>query len=140
MVSLFPAAGRPIRITFSKVSRIPALLARTSRVDFRGGDRSPAGSLVSTNARRRVRARVAGTRGLMLSSRLPPPGRTKREGGSRLEGAANAGPAVELEGVGKSYDGKVALAPLSLTLPRGRTLALVGPSGCGKSTLIRLVV
>jgi len=45
-----------------------------------------------------------------------------------------------LEGVSKSYDGKIALHPTDLDVEPGRTLALIGPSGCGKSTLVRLLI
>jgi osmoprotectant transport system ATP-binding protein len=47
---------------------------------------------------------------------------------------------ISLENVSKHYDGKVALATTTLTVPARRTLALIGPSGCGKSTLLRLVL
>src|SRR3954466_15865968 len=42
--------------------------------------------------------------------------------------------------VSKTYAGRLALGPLSLDLPAGRTTALIGPSGCGKSTLLRLLI
>jgi phosphate transport system ATP-binding protein len=35
-----------------------------------------------------------------------------------------------------SYDGKPALAPLSLTIPRQRLTAVIGPSGCGKTSFL----
>jgi osmoprotectant transport system ATP-binding protein len=47
---------------------------------------------------------------------------------------------IELRGIAKRYDGALALGPLDLELPAGRTTALIGPSGCGKSTLLRLIV
>jgi osmoprotectant transport system ATP-binding protein len=47
---------------------------------------------------------------------------------------------ITLADVSKRYDGKVALAPTTLTVPAERCLVLIGPSGCGKSTLLRLVV
>jgi osmoprotectant transport system ATP-binding protein len=47
---------------------------------------------------------------------------------------------IRLEGVSKSYRGRVALAPTTLEVRRGECLVLVGPSGCGKSTLLRLVI
>jgi len=47
---------------------------------------------------------------------------------------------ITLADVSKRYDGKVALAPTTLTVATEQCLALIGPSGCGKSTLLRLVV
>jgi osmoprotectant transport system ATP-binding protein len=46
---------------------------------------------------------------------------------------------IRLEGVAKSYDGKVALEPTDLEVPPRSCLALIGPSGSGKSTVLRLV-
>ena len=39
----------------------------------------------------------------------------------------------------RTGDMVVALDDLSVTIPDGKTLAIVGPSGCGKSTLLRVV-
>ena len=47
---------------------------------------------------------------------------------------------IELQGVSKRYGDTVALQPTDLTIPAGRTTALIGPSGCGKSTLLRLIM
>jgi ATP-binding cassette subfamily C protein CydD len=49
---------------------------------------------------------------------------------------------VSLEDVCVTYDGRStpALAGVTLTLPSGRTTALVGPSGAGKSTLAALLL
>ena len=49
---------------------------------------------------------------------------------------------IELVDVTKTYPGTAAPAVdgVSLSVPAGRTLALIGPSGCGKSTLLRLMI
>ena len=47
---------------------------------------------------------------------------------------------VRLAGVSKRFGANVALAPLDLRFPRGKTTVLIGPSGCGKSTVLRLIV
>ena len=44
-----------------------------------------------------------------------------------------------LELVSKTYDGKDALKPLSMTIGRGEAVAVVGPSGAGKTTLLHLL-
>lgn len=48
-------------------------------------------------------------------------------------------PMFQLEDAGKQYGDLVALAPLSLRINRGETVALVGPSGSGKTTLLQLL-
>ena len=47
-------------------------------------------------------------------------------------------PAIELEGVGRAYGERTALAGVTLTLEPGRTLAVFGANGAGKTTLLRL--
>ncbi|MFK3667170.1 ABC transporter ATP-binding protein [Ochrobactrum teleogrylli] len=47
--------------------------------------------------------------------------------------------AVETAGLSLAYGPATVLNDISLTLPKGKTLALLGPSGCGKTTLLRLV-
>jgi heme exporter protein A len=47
--------------------------------------------------------------------------------------------AVALEGVGRSYGERVALAGVTLRLPPGRTLAVFGANGAGKTTLLRVL-
>jgi osmoprotectant transport system ATP-binding protein len=47
---------------------------------------------------------------------------------------------IAMEGVAKRYGDRFVVAPTTLTVQAGTTLALVGPSGCGKSTLLRLVL
>ena len=54
--------------------------------------------------------------------------------------AADGGdPAVVLRGLGRAYGERVALAGVSLTLERGRTLAVFGANGAGKTTLLRVL-
>ena len=48
-------------------------------------------------------------------------------------------PVLHADGATKAYADLVALAPLSLTVPRGQMVALVGHNGSGKSTFLRLV-
>ena len=62
-------------------------------------------------------------------------------GDRTLPGAAAA--AVRLDDVGFSYDGRpdaAVLRDVTLTVPPGRTVAVVGPTGAGKSTLAQLMV
>ncbi len=47
---------------------------------------------------------------------------------------------IRLENVSKSFGERLAVRPMSLSLPPEKTLALIGPSGCGKSTLLRLIL
>jgi phosphonate transport system ATP-binding protein len=47
--------------------------------------------------------------------------------------------AFELDGLERRYGSRVALAPLTLSIERGETVALVGPSGAGKTTLLHLL-
>ncbi|WFE76641.1 ABC transporter ATP-binding protein [Roseinatronobacter sp. S2] len=47
--------------------------------------------------------------------------------------------AVQIDGVGKSFAGTVALKPIWLKIARGEFLTLLGPSGCGKTTLLNLI-
>lgn len=47
---------------------------------------------------------------------------------------------IEMKDVAFHYpDGTLALDRLSITIPHGKTVAIVGPSGAGKSTIINLV-
>ena len=47
---------------------------------------------------------------------------------------------VELEGLGKSYDGRHwAVRGLELAIPSGSVLGLIGPNGAGKSTTLRMM-
>jgi multiple sugar transport system ATP-binding protein len=46
---------------------------------------------------------------------------------------------VRYDAVAKSFGSTEALAPLDITVPDGRFLAMLGPSGCGKTTALRLL-
>ncbi|HEY7172561.1 MAG TPA: ABC transporter ATP-binding protein [Vicinamibacterales bacterium] len=50
-----------------------------------------------------------------------------------------AEPAVQLEGVSKSYGSIAALTKLSCTIEAGEMFGLIGPDGAGKTTTIRLI-
>lgn len=51
---------------------------------------------------------------------------------------------LEISGVSKIFESArgervVALAPVSLAIPRGQFLTILGPSGCGKSTIFNII-
>lgn len=58
---------------------------------------------------------------------------------TRVAGAAGAGVAVRLQGLGRRFGATAVVADLDLEIPPGQFLALLGPSGCGKTTLLRLI-
>src|SRR3954471_10938388 len=47
--------------------------------------------------------------------------------------------AVVCEGLGRAYGERVVLRDVTLTVPRGTTLAVFGPNGAGKTTLLRIL-
>jgi phospholipid/cholesterol/gamma-HCH transport system ATP-binding protein len=51
----------------------------------------------------------------------------------------HAPPLVELRGVSFGYDERAILEDVSLTVPRGKVVALMGTSGGGKTTVLRLI-
>jgi heme exporter protein A len=61
---------------------------------------------------------------------------TEPDGGP--EGAADA-PAVALHDLSRAYGDRIALAGLTLELPRGATLSVFGANGAGKTTLLRVL-
>ena len=46
---------------------------------------------------------------------------------------------IELKGISKSFPGVKALDNISLSVPRGKVLALMGENGAGKSTIIKII-
>src|ERR1700704_6680302 len=50
---------------------------------------------------------------------------------------------LEIDRVSKAFDTPggafVALAPVTLSIPKGRFVSLIGPSGCGKSTIFNII-
>ena len=53
--------------------------------------------------------------------------------------ATDGEPAVALRELARAYGDRVALAGLTLELPRGATLAVFGANGAGKTTLLRVL-
>jgi ABC-2 type transport system ATP-binding protein len=49
-------------------------------------------------------------------------------------------PAIDIQGVQKSFGLSFTLGPLSLTVPRGAIYALIGPNGAGKSTTLNMLM
>ena len=48
--------------------------------------------------------------------------------------------AIEVTGLGKTYDGVTAIQDLSLTVQTGEIFGLLGPNGAGKSTTLRILI
>jgi len=53
--------------------------------------------------------------------------------------SADGAPAVALRDLARAYGERVALAGVTLELPRGATLAVFGANGAGKTTLLRVL-
>jgi phospholipid/cholesterol/gamma-HCH transport system ATP-binding protein len=53
---------------------------------------------------------------------------------------ANDSAVIALDGVSMRFRQQLVLRDLSLTVPRGQTLAVIGESGCGKTVLLKLMI
>ncbi|WP_233203146.1 ABC transporter ATP-binding protein [Chitinimonas sp. BJB300] len=51
----------------------------------------------------------------------------------------SADPLVVIDNVTFAYDTRTILKGISLTIPKGKVVAIMGGSGCGKTTLLRLI-
>src|SRR5258708_9999340 len=47
--------------------------------------------------------------------------------------------AIELADVSFAYDRRPVLRGITMTVPRGKIVAIMGGSGCGKTTILRLI-
>jgi ABC-2 type transport system ATP-binding protein len=58
----------------------------------------------------------------------------------RPPSSAEDAPAIETEGLAKRYGSTVALAGLSMVVPRGQVFGFLGPNGAGKTTAVKLLL
>ena len=49
-------------------------------------------------------------------------------------------PPLEIIGLSKNYDGKVAVKDISLSLNQNEIIGILGPNGCGKTTTIGMIL
>src|ERR1700732_1088112 len=52
---------------------------------------------------------------------------------------SSSGPAITVAGLSKSFDGKVVLDGVDLTVAEGTIFSLLGPNGAGKTTMVRIL-
>jgi ABC transport system ATP-binding/permease protein len=85
--------------------------------------------------RRKSKARLSQYAQLVDSKREGPPGELEFEipPGPRLGTRV-----IQLEGAGKSFDGKVVVPPLDLEIGPHECIGVAGPNGAGKSTFLAL--
>lgn len=65
----------------------------------------------------------------------------ERDIGLRLETDQRLGHTIlELDEIGKSFEGRVLIRDLSLKLKAGDRIGIIGPNGAGKTTLLRMIL
>ena len=67
-------------------------------------------------------------------------GREEQAPRALAETGGDAEPMIRMEGVTKSFGGRVILDALDLEVPRGKITVVMGGSGHGKSTILKLIV
>jgi ABC-type Fe3+/spermidine/putrescine transport system ATPase subunit len=70
---------------------------------------------------------------------MPPTRTNSPTSGTGPSSAPVDPPWLAAEGLSFDHDGRPTVRGVSLTVEKGRFLALLGPSGCGKTTLLRLL-
>jgi phospholipid/cholesterol/gamma-HCH transport system ATP-binding protein len=73
---------------------------------------------------------------MSLPAKPPSPSFADASAAGRLDPSAAA---VELAGVSFAYDVRPVLLGITMTIPRGKIVAIMGGSGCGKTTILRLI-
>ena len=64
----------------------------------------------------------------------------KTEAAAQHEAAAPGSPAIQTVNLSKKFGRTVALAGLSMTVPRGEVFGFLGPNGAGKTTSVKLLL
>lgn len=72
-------------------------------------------------------------------------GEAVKEKEAKLELFIPSGPrlgdqVIDIQGITKSYDNRILMEDLSLTIPKNAIVGIIGPNGVGKSTLFRMIM
>jgi phospholipid/cholesterol/gamma-HCH transport system ATP-binding protein len=67
-----------------------------------------------------------------MAANIPKPKRAKPQ--------ESAGSIIELNDLSVTFGRQPVLRDISLTIPRGQTLAIIGESGCGKTVLLKVII